>query len=118
VSAFENQFFPCGPENPFINIAQTVYELTRNNDIGVYLCSADCDVLYCHQNCGWPNETNKCPVCGEHIGCKPGKGHTIVKDEKGARRLMSPLLKDAGGNFYISSLARVPFYFDAQRCYI
>ena len=31
---------------------------------------------------------------------------------------MSPLLKDAGSSFWIGSLGKVPFFFDAQRCYI
>jgi hypothetical protein len=92
--------------------------LSRNNDIGIYICSSTCDALYCHQNCGWPRETTKCPICGQDIGCKPGKSHTIVKEELGARRIMSPKLKDGGGDFYVYNLCKVPFFFDAQRCYI
>jgi hypothetical protein len=115
---FDRQFFPCGPESPFINIALSQYELTRNNDIGVYLCSGKCDVLYSHANCGWPNQTSKCQVCGQDIGCKPNRGHTICRDEEGARRVMSPVLKDSGGSFYIGSLSKQPFFFEAQRCYI
>ena len=31
---------------------------------------------------------------------------------------MSPKLKDSGGNFYMGNLGKVPYFFDAQRCYI
>ena len=48
VGAFDNLFFPCGPENPFINIAQSQSELTRNSKIGVYICSNHCDYIYSH----------------------------------------------------------------------
>jgi hypothetical protein len=48
-------FLPCGPENPFITIAQMVYKGTRLNDIGVYICSKDCDYIYDIGPCGWPN---------------------------------------------------------------
>jgi hypothetical protein len=31
---------------------------------------------------------------------------------------MSPLMKDAGGNFYVSNIGKVPLYLEAQRYYI
>lgn len=54
-----------------------MHELTRNNNIGVYICSGTCDYIYSHEDCGWPAATYPCPMCGEQIGCKPGKSHTL-----------------------------------------
>ena len=51
---------PCGPENPYINIAKIVYGDTRNNNIGVYICCEGCDFVYSHLGCGWPSEAREC----------------------------------------------------------
>jgi hypothetical protein len=79
-------FLPCGPENQFINIAKSVYTDTRNNDIGVYICSKNCDYIYSILDCGWPNEVRKCEMCGKKKG---GAEHKLVSTDKGARRLIS-----------------------------
>ncbi len=110
-------FFPCGPENNFINIAQTVSMLTRNNDIGVYLCSSNCDYIYSHLNCGWPAEASTCQICKQPIGCIPGRSHTINRSEQGARRITSPVVKD-NSNFYVGSLKNLASYWEMQRFYI
>lgn len=57
-------------------------------------------------------------MCNGQIGCKPGQGHTIARDNEGARRLMSPILKDRVGHFYVWSMTGLTSYWDMQRCYI
>ena len=56
-------FIPSGVENPYISIAKGVEVETRNNNIGIYICSNECDYIYCHADCGWPNEARPCPMC-------------------------------------------------------
>lgn len=93
--------------------------MTRSLNLGIYMCSNECETIYCIENCGWPNEKTKCKVCQKDIGNDPGKGgHILARQNEGGRRVMSPLYKDAGGPFYVYNIAKVPFFFDAQRCYI
>lgn len=67
--------------------------LTRNNNIGVYLCCSDCDYIYTHEDCGWPNQQSECPMCGQKIGRKD-KSHSLARDDKGARRIMHSAFVD------------------------
>ena len=39
-------FIPSGVENPYISIAKGVEVETRNNNIGIYICSNECDYIY------------------------------------------------------------------------
>lgn len=95
---------PCGPENPFISIAKIIYNDTRNNNIGIYICGNDCDFTYSHLNCGWPSESKDCLMCGKKIGS--GGGHKIVRMDEGARRIMSPVFVD-NSNFYIGNFLKM-----------
>jgi hypothetical protein len=82
--------------------------MTRNNNIGVYICSSECDYIYSHENCGWPSEQTDCPLCGEKIGSK-GRSHTLSRDDKGARRLMTKVLVDKSA-YYVWSMTTLAEY--------
>jgi len=78
--------------------------MTRNNDVGVYICCTECDYIYLHQNCGWPNEQIDCPICGEKIGAGISS-HTLSRNDKGARRLMTKIFTDIGRPYYVDKMA-------------
>ena len=73
----KNSFLPCGPENPYISIAKSIYAETFNNNIGVYICGNNCDYMYCHMNCGWPSDKMDCPMCKQKIGS--AGGHKLAR---------------------------------------
>lgn len=91
---------PCGIENVYISIAKMAEADTRNSNIGVYICSNNCDYIYTHLNCGWPNQSKPCEMCGEVIGS--GGGHKISRADKGGRRIMSQKFVD-NSSFYIGN---------------
>jgi hypothetical protein len=55
-------------------------------------------------------------MCGEKIGCKD-RGHTLSRDDKGARRVMSKVFVDKSV-FYVWSMTTLTEFWEIQRKYI